>query len=395
MNAASRRRLLSMLQARRAEIADQWYEAIARTSFTPRPATDVRAALNALADRAITVLLDEDFVPQQARSIGAALADLHFIHPDALERTLEVLAAQLPAALSPRQRGALRPRLGALLGAVAAGYFAQSRAMILEEQDQILRALLVARRQADEAEQARAVAEATVRGRNDALSAAAHDLRTPLTSILGQADLMRAHLSHASLPPADWLRARVESVRSGALRMAVMVEELLDVARLQMGHALELQMETVDVGAVVREVAQAWQERAERDSVRLFVDAPAGLVVPADRIRLQRVVENIVGNAIKYSPLSTPVQVTVRRQDDTVAITVQDQGVGIPAEELPLLFTPFYRASTSQGTPGIGLGLAGAKTIVNQHGGQITIESSVGVGTMVAVTLPMAAPESE
>lgn len=393
MNAASRRRLRSMLQARRAEIADRWFEAIARTSFTPLPAAEVRAELNMLTERTIEVLLDEDFTRQQARSIGAALADLHFIHPDALERTLDVLAAQLPDGLSPRQSDALRPRLGALLSTIAAGFFAQSRALILEEQDQILQALLVARRQADEAEQARAVAEATVRARNDALSAAAHDLRSPLTSILGQADLMQAHLSRASLPPADWLRARVESVRAGALRMTDMVEDLLDVARLQMGHELELQVEEVDVGTMVHEVARAWQESAERDRVRLDIDAPAGLAVQADRARLERVVENIVGNAIKYSPRATPVQVTVRRQDDTVAITVRDQGVGIPVEELPFLFTPFYRASTSQGTPGIGIGLAGAKTIVNQHGGEITIESSIGEGTTVVVTLPMAALE--
>jgi signal transduction histidine kinase len=170
-----------------------------------------------------------------------------------------------------------------------------------------------------------------------------------------------------------------------------MVEELLDVARLQMGHELELQMEDVDVVALVREVAQAWQESAEHDGVPLSIDTPAGLVVQADRARLERVVENIVGNAIKYSPMSTPVQVTVRRQDDAVTITVQDQGVGIPTEELPFLFTPFYRASTSQGTPGIGIGLAGAKTIVNQHGGEISIESSVGEGTTVVVTLPMVA----
>lgn len=393
MNAASRRRLRSMLQARRAEIADRWFEAIARTSFTALPAAEVRAELNALTEQAIDVLLDEAFAQERARSIGTALANLHFIHPNALERTLDVLARQLVDGLSPRQLDALHPRLGALLGAIAAGFFAQSRAMILEEQDQILQALLVARRQADEAEQARAVAEATVRGRNDALSAAAHDLRSPLTSILGQADLMHARLSRAGLPSADWLRARVESVRSGALRMTVMVEELLDVARLQMGQTLELQMEEVDVGALVREVAQARQEIEGRASVPVYVDAPAGLAVQADRARLERVVENIVGNAIKYSPMSTPVQVTVRRQDDTATITVQDQGVGIPTEELPFLFTPFYRASTSQGTPGIGIGLAGAKTIVEQHGGQIAIESSVGEGTTVVVSLPIATSE--
>jgi signal transduction histidine kinase len=174
--------------------------------------------------------------------------------------------------------------------------------------------------------------------------------------------------------------------------MASMVEEIMDVVHLQMGQRLALQLAPVDLGALVEGMARTLEASAGHRAT-LDVDAPHDLVVEGDRARLERVVQNLLGNAVKYSPEATAVRLTVRPQEEGVAIRVQDSGVGIPAGELPHIFTPFYRASTARCIPGTGIGLAGAKTIVEQHGGRITLESREGQGTTVTVYLPRRAQE--
>jgi signal transduction histidine kinase len=147
-------------------------------------------------------------------------------------------------------------------------------------------------------------------------------------------------------------------------------------------------MEPLDVGALVRDVVASMEAGRPEGAAPVVVDASDGAVVQGDRLQLERVMQNIIGNAIKYSPQGTPVHATVGRHDQWVVISVRDRGVGIPHEELPHIFTPFYRASTAQGIPGTGIGLSGAKMIVEQHGGQITLQSAVGKGTTVVVRLP-------
>ena len=235
-------------------------------------------------------------------------------------------------------------------------------------------------------------AEAAVRVRNDVLSEVAHDLRAPLTSIMGHTDLMKLRLERDEPPSQDWLRARAGALRGAAQRMSAMVEEIVDVAQLQLGQDLTLRMAPVDVGMLVHEVLRALEVGAGREHA-LEADTPHGLVVEGDQVRLERVVQNLIGNAVKYSPAGTPVRIAVQSQDDGAIISVRDRGVGIPASELAHIFTPFYRASTSRGIPGTGLGLAGAKAIVEQHGGSIALESCVGQGTTVTVYLPYRATD--
>jgi len=124
-------------------------------------------------------------------------------------------------------------------------------------------------------------------------------------------------------------------------------------------------------------------------------DFQLAVLVEGDRVRLSRVLQNVIGNAVKYSPAATVVSVEVRDGTDAVRIVVRDRGVGIPADELPHVFTRFYRASTARGIDGTGIGLAGAKAIIEQHGGHISLESVVGEGATVTMTLPrvVAAPE--
>jgi len=254
-----------------------------------------------------------------------------------------------------------------------------------------------------EAEQARrvardaqAVAEEALRVRDDFMNAASHDLRTPLTGVMGRSDLIQTRLDSGRPLDEAWFRTQVDLLRQSARRMAATVEEITDAAQLQMGRPLSLKLEPIDIGDMVRGMsamvaaASTWNNAAP-----VKVAAAAGFIVEGDRRRLERVVQNVVGNAVKYSPDGAPVQVSVGGDAEWVSIIVRDHGVGVPADELPRLFARFYRASTSKGIAGTGIGLAGSRTIVEQHGGGITLESAVGEGTTVTVLLPRQALPSD
>ncbi len=243
----------------------------------------------------------------------------------------------------------------------------------------------------EHARQRAEAAEAAVRVRNEVLSVVAHDLRAPLTGILGHADLLQRRLERAEPPAQDWLRRQVDGLRASARRMSSMVNEITDVMHLQVGQHLTLQRDVVDVADVVRTVTRALE--AGKYGATVAVDAPDEAIAEGDRARLERVLQNVLSNAVKYSPAATPIQVAVQPRNDEIIIQVQDHGVGIPDDELSHIFTPYYRASTAEGIPGTGLGLAGARAIVEQHGGQITLQSRVGEGTTVTVALPRRAPE--
>jgi signal transduction histidine kinase len=252
-----------------------------------------------------------------------------------------------------------------------------------------------ARQRAEEArqraEEAHRLAEAAVRVRDDFLAAASHDLRTPLACIVSRVDMLQTRLERRQALPEAWLGEKVGALREAAGAMLSIVEGIIDVAHLQMGRTLSLQCGTVDLGALVCAVAHSINETsAWCAAAPVLVDTSASCVVWGDRARLERVLHNVIGNAVKYSPDGAPVQVAVRMQEGWAVVVVRDSGVGIPADELPHIFTHFYRASTAQGFPGSGLGLAGAKTIVEQHGGHIRVQSTVGQGTTVVVSLPCA-----
>jgi signal transduction histidine kinase len=245
-------------------------------------------------------------------------------------------------------------------------------------------------------QQARTEAEAAVHVRDDFLAAASHDLRTPLAAISGRIDLLRFNLKGSRALDRDWLGDQVSSAHRAIRRMTSTLEEITDATLLQMGQILALSQDVVDVGELVRATVHTVTEANKlAREVSVLVDAAPGLVVEGDHARLERVVQNIIGNAIKYSPLGTPVYVDVRREEQGVGIVVRDSGVGIPADELPRIFTRFYRASTAKGINGTGLGLAGAKMMVEQHGGHITLTSTVGQGTTVRVFLPTACVQED
>lgn len=252
------------------------------------------------------------------------------------------------------------------------------------ETEEAARAALVARQVAEERQR---LAEEAVRLRDDYLAAATHDLRTPLTALRGRAQLLRRRLDSAAGVDVAGLRAQVEALDAATMRMIATVDELADVTLLEAGQALPLRRERVDLGALAR--AAASEIAVARPGAALTLDVPTTPVeVKGDGVRLQRVVENVLGNAFKYSPAEAPIDVTVRACAGCATITISDRGVGIPDAELSRVFDRFYRATTAGGRPGTGLGLWGVKAIMAQHGGNITLTSVVGQGSSVVLSLP-------
>lgn len=250
----------------------------------------------------------------------------------------------------------------------------------------------IAHAQLDAAEQqARGQAEEAVRLRDQVLALASHDLRAPLTAIAGRATLIEQRLERGQAVEPAWLHEQVTHVNRAITRMVRTIDDLLDVARLQMGESLPLERADVELEALVEEVVAEYG--TPQRPAALVVERPAEEVrVQGDRSRLARVLHNLIGNALKYSPRQTPVVVRLAREGATARLEVRDQGVGIPAAEIPQVFTRFFRAATAAGISGTGLGLAGSKALVEQHGGTITLQSTEGAGTTVTVRLPLAPP---
>jgi signal transduction histidine kinase len=195
--------------------------------------------------------------------------------------------------------------------------------------------------------------------------------------------------------PSDTVRLAegLDTIARAAEGMHNQITELLDLTRLQMGRSLDLDLVPVDIAALVTRLIQTQLQVSERHTFDLHIigTVPSGLFDPA---RLERALTNVLGNALKYSPDGGVIDVTLRRivdQDGTwLEVQVSDQGVGIPAAELPRVFERFFRATNVSGRiTGTGLGLAGARQTVEEHGGTITLTSQEGHGTKVLIRLPL------
>ncbi|MDP8923691.1 MAG: PAS domain S-box protein [Chloroflexota bacterium] len=227
------------------------------------------------------------------------------------------------------------------------------------------------------------------------LAAASHDLKNPLTSIKARAQMLQRRAARVEGADGLALLDGLRAIDQTTTRITSMINELLDVARLQMGRPLLLDRETMDLVELARQVVADYQPATDRHELRVEVETTQS-VGEWDRPRLERVLSNLVSNAIKFSPDGGRITVRVReeRRDDAdwVALDVQDQGVGIPADDLPHVFERFFRGSNVTGTiEGTGLGLAGACQIVEQHGGSLTVESREGKGSTFTVRLPLQA----
>jgi len=243
--------------------------------------------------------------------------------------------------------------------------------------------ILESRALIDEAARVRAHEEAA-RLKEDFISAAAHDLKTPLTTLVAQAQFLERRAETQPLAPADLpgLRRIVKEAR----RLSALVLELLDASRLEQGKLVG-EREPVDLVELARDVAR----RDSYQGRRISVTADAPVIGTYDPRRIGQVVENLVENAVKYSPDGSEVRVDVAQRNGEAFIDVTDEGIGIPAGDLPQVFERFHRASNvdDRRFSGMGLGLFLCKGIVEQHGGRIWVESREGTGSTFHVVLPL------
>ena len=234
------------------------------------------------------------------------------------------------------------------------------------------------------------------RQKDEFLSIVSHELKTPLTPLKALAQLLRArlrrHRSEEARPlDLDSFEKNLLTIERQVDRMNGLVNDLLEVSRAGQGR-FQLQRAEMDLMVTLREVVQRYIDQTEEDGrYRLSVDGPAALPIIADQARLEQVLLNLVGNAVKYSPAGGDIDVTVETRDGAAAITVRDQGIGIPAVDLPTLARPFARGSSrAQTFAGMGIGLFLSKLISEGHGGSLEVRSDgVDQGTTVTIRLPI------
>ncbi len=227
-------------------------------------------------------------------------------------------------------------------------------------------------------------AQGAVRAREDVLAFVSHDLKNPLTSIVMNATLLKR--STPDDASGEKLRRHTDMIVRAADRMNRLVHDLLDWASLRAGR-LRLAAKDVDVGAALAEAASLLQPVAALKQQTLTIDAAPEIVVGADRDRLLRVLSNLIGNALKYTPEKGSITVRAELTGQEVIVSVIDTGPGIKEDELPHVFDRYFRAKAA-GAEGTGLGLAIAKGIVEAHGGRIWVESRFGEGSLFAFSLP-------
>lgn len=223
------------------------------------------------------------------------------------------------------------------------------------------------------------------------LDALAHDLKNPLTTITMQAQLMLRHLARHGVPDSEMLEARLTNFAGLAAHMNALIDTLDQHARVATGPGTELEREPVDLVALVEEGLD--QVRQSGVSHPISLDAGVSPLTGFwDRAQLLRVLENIVSNAVKYSPGGEPIHVKVLHQDKQAVVTVHDEGLGIPVADREAIFTFRQRGSNVGDIPGSGVGLASARQIVERHGGSIAVESTEGAGSTFTITLPLEPP---
>jgi signal transduction histidine kinase len=219
--------------------------------------------------------------------------------------------------------------------------------------------------------------------REDLLHVVSHDLRAPLGAVMGQAHLLRKHPEGGA-----FARDRAEAILRAAGRMQEMIEDLVDGARLEAGR-LRLDLRPVDLRQHLPEVLRRVESSLEVGRVDLSIEGPDRVAVRADPRRLERVLVNLLSNALKYAPEGR-VRIEVAVEVGWVEVCVVDQGPGIHPDDLPRLFRKFERGRGTEGRDGLGLGLYGARRLVEAHGGRIDVESTPGAGSRFRVRLPAA-----
>ncbi|MGH9936779.1 MAG: sensor histidine kinase, partial [Blastocatellia bacterium] len=222
--------------------------------------------------------------------------------------------------------------------------------------------------------------------KNDVMALVSHELKTPLTAIQGMSEILAEFEVDA-----ERLRKMHLAINDEAKRLTRMIDEYLDITRLESG-ARPLRLAPAQMAQLIERALLMLDPIAAQRRVRIVRRLAPNMPAPgADSDLIARALNNLVANAIKFSPVESEVIVEARADADAVRIMISDQGCGIPAESLTRVFEKFYRVPRVEDTdvPGAGLGLAFVREIADLHGGRVTVESQIGVGTVFTLRLPL------
>lgn len=231
-------------------------------------------------------------------------------------------------------------------------------------------------------------AQEAIKSRDEFLSMASHDLRSPLTSLRLQLQAMRKELQ----PEAEGLRSReklagrVESMVRQTDRMLHMMDALLDITQMTAGR-LELKRQKVDLVEVARDAVKTFDEELRQSGVEIRISAEGPVEGAWDRLRVEQVIDNLLSNAVKYGK-GQPVDLMVSMEGPMAKLMVCDRGVGIAPEDQARLFERFERVRLDRDVTGYGVGLWIVRRVVEAHGGSVTVESRLGEGSCFTVNLP-------
>jgi PAS domain S-box-containing protein len=235
---------------------------------------------------------------------------------------------------------------------------------------------------------ARALAEQAVRDREAFMATVAHELKAPLAAIIGYGQLLQRRVQAGDTLKSRDLRG-LRTIVDSARQLTTMADMLQDATSIESG-SMHINRAPCDLCALARDVAETLRATLKRYTLHIrCVDDP--LLVEGDLLRLQQVIQNLLHNAIKYSPPDREISVVVERVEDQARLTVSDQGIGIPEAAQERIFERFYRAHNADKdqTSGMGIGLYVVKQIITLHGGRIEVKSQLGVGSTFIVWLPL------
>ncbi|WP_067503079.1 ATP-binding protein [Actinoplanes sp. TFC3] len=225
------------------------------------------------------------------------------------------------------------------------------------------------------------------RTKNEYLGLIGHELRTPLTSIAAYTQLLREADAETLSTEGP---ALLEVIERNTNQLRYIITELLELSALDAGHA-NVQLAPLDLAAVVREAVARTREAVAGEPITVDVNVPGELILPGDGKRLRQVVDNLLGNAVKYSPDGGHVTVTLRTAGRVAELAVSDTGIGVSPDEREKMFTGLYRTSRARdrAIPGTGLGLTLSRAVVQRHHGTVELVDHEGPGTTVVVKLPL------
>ncbi len=239
-------------------------------------------------------------------------------------------------------------------------------------------------------------AQEAIQMRDELLASVSHDLKNPLGAIKGYTQLLQRFVKRSSMPEQEQLANSLTRIDATTARMTALLNELMDLARAHLEQSIELLYGSLDYVAMLRQVIMEQQQTTSQ--VITLETALTTLPGRGDVTRLDRVFSNLLSNAIKYDPNKNPILITLDREERDgcaqAVIKLRDQGMGIPAVDLPHIFEQFHRAGNVGTVKGTGVGLSSAKQIVELHGGTIAVQSAEGQGSTFIVRLPLYPEES-